>query len=297
MIRALPPLNALRAFEASARHLSFTLAAKELFVTQTAVSHQIKSLEEYLGTQLFKRLPRKLILTEQGAQLLYVATRCLDDIASVSESIRNPGSYRKLTVSITPAFGTQWLVPRLGRFWRLYPDIELKLHHSVQLSNFSDDVDMAVRAGTTANWPGVEAEHLMSLDLIPVCAPTLANGRQPPQTPDELSNHTLLHESDFEDWAQWLRSAGNDTINARHGPLLGDSSATILAAIAGEGISLVRSVFVKEHVKSGRLVLPFALSVSDTFCYYVVYPRGSLTNPAVAAFRDFLFSEQKNEEE
>ena len=124
MSRPLPPLNALRSFEASARHLSFTRAAKELFVTQTAISHQIKALEEYLGTPLFKRLPRKLLLTPSGEELLSVATRSLDQLSEVSEAIRNPRSSKKLTVSVTPSFGTQWLVPRLGRFWQHHADIE-----------------------------------------------------------------------------------------------------------------------------------------------------------------------------
>ncbi len=212
MSRQLPPLNALRVFEASARHLSFTRAARELHVTQTAVSHQIKSLELYFGAQLFKRLPRKLLLTEQGESLLSVAGDCLDQIAEVSESIRNPQSSRKLTVSLSPAFATQWLVPRLGRFWRQHPDIELKLHHSVQLADFTDDVDMAVRVAHEAGWPGVEAEHLMTLDLIPVCSPVLIDGRTPPTTPAQLADYTLLHEDDYEGWVQWLLNAGVDKL-------------------------------------------------------------------------------------
>ena len=295
MSRQLPPLNALRAFEASARHLSFTRAARELHVTQTAISHQIKALEQYLGAQLFKRLPRKIQLTEQGESLLAVTGKCLDQIAEVSESIRKPRSSRKLTVSITPTFATQWLVPRLGRFWRQYPDIELKLHHSVQLADFTDDVDMAVRAAQEANWPGVEAEHLMTLDLIPVCSPVLADGRAPPTSPTELADYTLLHESDYEEWVQWLLNVGVDNIEARRGPLLGDSTATILAAVNGEGISLARTVFVSDHIKSGRLIAPFAMCVRDLFNYYVVYPRYALNNPGVAAFRDFLFRERADE--
>ena len=295
MSRQLPPLNALRSFEASARHLSFTRAGEELYVTQTAISHQIKALEEYLGAPLFKRLPRKLLLTEHGESLLRVASRCLDDIAVASESIRHPSSSRKLTVSVTPAFATQWLVPRLGNFWRQHPDIELQLHHSVLVSDFTDGVDMAVRAGPEANWPGVEAEQLMALDLIPVCSPTLADGRSPPTTLEELANHTLLHENSYEDWVQWLLNAGATDIDARHGPMLGDSTATILAALAGDGISLVRTAFIGDHLKHGRLVAPFKLSVRDVFCYYVVYPRGALMNPAVSAFRQFLFSEQSRD--
>ncbi len=295
MSRRLPSLNAVRTFEASARHLSFTRAAQELHVTQTAISHQIKALELYLGAQLFKRLPRKLLLTQQGESLLAVVGDCLDRIAAATESIREPRSSRKLTVSITPAFATQWLVPRLGRFWRQHPDIELKLHHSVQLTDFTDDVDMAVRAAHEANWPGLEAELLMTLDLIPVCSKVFANGQTPPATPAELADYTLLHEQDYEDWVQWLLNAGVDDIDARHGPLLGDSTSTILAALNGEGISLVRNAFVSDHLKSGRLVAPFAMCIRDLFSYYMVYPRYALNNPEVAAFRDFLIRERAAE--
>ena len=296
MSRPLPPLNALRAFEASARHLSFTRAAEELFVTQTAISHQIKALEEYLGTQLFKRLPRKLLLTAAGVELLVVATRSFDQLSEVTEAIRHPQSSRKLTVSVTPAFGTQWLVPRLGRFWQQHPDVELQLHHSVLVSDFSDGVDMAVRAGHNANWPGVEAEHLMSLDLIPVCSPTLADGRKPPESLDQLVDYPLIHDDSYEDWVQWLLNAGVTDVNARRGPLLGDSSATIPAALSGQGLSLERTIFVNEHLESGRLVAPFTMSVHDTFCYYIVYPRGALANPVIAAFRDFLLSEKNRDQ-
>ena len=288
-MKALPPLNAVRVFHAAARHLSFTLAAKELFVTQTAVSHQIRALEEHLGTPLFKRLPRRLQLTDAGEQFHASIGPALDAIAEASELIRHPQSQRALTVSVTPAFATQWLVPRLGRFWQEHPDIELKLHHSVQLTDFTDDVDMAVRAGHQANWPGVEAELLMQLDLIPVCAPTLADGRRPPQTPAQLTDYPLIHEESYEDWQQWLLNAGVENVDARRGPLLGDSSATILAALNGQGVSLVRTAFASAHIDNGQLLAPFALSVRDVFCYFVVYPRGALANPAVSAFRDFLF--------
>ncbi|MEM7209748.1 MAG: transcriptional regulator GcvA [Pseudomonadota bacterium] len=291
MHRSLPPLNALRAFEASARHLSFTRAADELFVTQTAVSHQIKALEEYLGAPLFKRLPRRLLLTDAGNMLLDVATPSLDAIAEVSEEIRNPTTQRKLTVSVTPAFGTQWLVPRLGRFWRAHPDIELKLDHSVTVSDFTDGVDIAVRAAPKSDWPGTESELLMKLDLMPVCAPILADGRPAPSSLEQLADYPLLHEESYEDWNQWAINAGVTDLDVRHGPLLGDHAATIAAALNGDGLALVRNAFVQEHLASARLTVPFEVCLRDTFCYFIVYPRGSLANPTVRSFRDFLFDE------
>ncbi|MEM7293780.1 MAG: transcriptional regulator GcvA [Pseudomonadota bacterium] len=291
MTRALPPLNALRAFEASGRHLSFTRAAGELFVTQTAISHQIKALEEYLGTPLFKRLPRRLLLTDAGHALLTVASESLDQIASASEAIRNPVTQRKLTVSVTPAFGTQWLVPRLGRFWRAHPDIELKLDHSIAVSDFTDGVDIAVRAAAKSGWPGVESELLMQDDLIPVSAPVMSDGTPAPTSPEQIKDHSLVHEESYEDWVQWTINSGLSDINVRQGPLLGDHAATIAAALNGDGLALVRKAFVREHLESGRLITPFALSTPDAFCYFLVYPRGALNNPIIRAFREFLFDE------
>jgi LysR family transcriptional regulator, glycine cleavage system transcriptional activator len=165
MARRLPPLNSLRAFEAGARHLSFTRAADELHVTQAAVSHQVKALEDHLGVRLFRRLTRRLALTEEGRALLPAVSEAFDRIAEAAERIgRDAGRSRTLTVSVTPSFGARWLVHRLGRFWREHPGIELRLHHSIQLVDFDrDDVDMAVRWGR-GGWSGLAAEFLIDID-------------------------------------------------------------------------------------------------------------------------------------
>ena len=179
MARRLPPLNALRAFEAGARHLSFTKAAEELFVTQAAVSHQVKLLEQDLGVALFRRMTRKLALTAEGRRLLGPVGAALDAIAEAAGALRAGAGGGTLTLSLTPTFGVRWLAPRLGRFWTAYPEIELRLQHSIHLIDFArDEIDAAVRWGSGV-WPGLDVVYLMPAGLVPVCSPCCARGRPP----------------------------------------------------------------------------------------------------------------------
>jgi LysR family glycine cleavage system transcriptional activator len=237
MAHGLPPLNALRAFEAGARHLSFTKAAEELHVTQAAISHQVKLLEQDLGVSLFRRMTRKLALTEEGRALMRVAGEALDAIAEAAERLRATPGGRTLTLSLTPTFGVKWLAHRLGRFWAAHPEIDLRLHHSIHLADFArDEVDAAVRWGGGA-WPGVEAVYLMRAGLVPVCSPALLEGAHPLCAPADLRHHTLLHERDFVEWAQWLAVAGAREVEARRGPMIDDPSVLHQAAIDGHGNS------------------------------------------------------------
>ncbi|MEX0759283.1 MAG: LysR family transcriptional regulator, partial [Tistlia sp.] len=206
-MRRLPPLNALRAFEAGARHLSFTKAAEELSVTQTAVSHQVRLLEEHLQARLFRRLTRKIELTAEGRRLLPGLSEGFDRLAEAVAAVEQRGEERCLTVSVTPSFGSKWLVGRLPRFWRSHADIDLRLHHTMDLVQFGrDEVDMAVRYGN-GNWPGLTAECLLSVDLVPVCSPLLLERGPRLETPADLAGHVLLHEDDYEEWSQWLTIA------------------------------------------------------------------------------------------
>ena len=292
MARRLPPLNALRAFEAGARHLSFTKAADELHVTQAAVSHQVKALEDHLGVRLFRRLTRRLALTEEGRALLPVVSEAFDRIAEAAERIgRDGGRPRTLTVSVTPSFGGRWLVHRLSRFWRAHPDIDLRLHHSIQLVDFDrDDVDMAVRWGR-GSWPGLAADFLMHVGVTPVCSPALLEGPRPLRTPDDLRHHTLLHEDDFEGWTEWLAAAGVTEVDPRRGPVIDDTGVVIQLAIAGQGVALGRTALIREDLAAGRLVRPFDLSLESDLAYHIVYPPRSLSRPKVRAFREFLLAE------
>ena len=291
MARRLPPLNALRTFEAGARHLSFTKAAGELHVTQAAVSHQVKLLEEDLGVSLFRRMTRKLALTEEGRALLRVAGEALDAIAGEAARLREAPGGRTLSLSLIPTFGVKWLAPRLGRFWAAHPDIDLRLHHSIHLVDFArDEVDAAVRWGGGA-WPGVEAVYLMRAGLVPVCSPALCKGPPALNVPDDLRHHTLLHERDYVDWAQWLAVAGAHEVEARRGPIIDDPSVLHQAAIDGQGVALESESIVRADLEAGRLVKPFDVDLDEHNAYYLVAPPRHFDRPNVQAFRDFLLSE------
>lgn len=294
-MRRLPPLNALRAFEAGARHLSFTKAASELNVTQTAISHQVRLLEEHLQLQLFRRLTRKLELTEAGRLLLPGLSDGFDRLAAAVARVEQRGEERVLTVSVTPSFGSKWLVGRLPRFWRSHDDIELRLHHTMELVQFGHDhTDMAVRYGN-GQWPGLAAEYLLSVDLVPVCSPALLQGEAPLETPEDLVHHKLLHEEDYEDWSQWLTAAGVESVDPRSGPVVDDGWILLQLAINGEGVALGSLALIADDLAAGRLVCPFDRRLSTGAAYYVVYPQGALNNPKVRAFRDWLMAEAEHD--
>ncbi len=295
MFRALPPLNALRAFEAAARHLSFTRAADELNVTQAAISHQVKALETHFGQPLFRRLPRRLLLTEAGQTLLPAVRDGFARIVEAAETVRRRDEARVLTVSLTPSFGGKWLAPRLARFWTAHPDIELHLQHSMQLVDFArDEVDLAVRWGR-GGWPGVVQELLIAADLVPVCSPRLLDGPRPLATPDDLRRHTLLHQEDFQDWVEWLAAAGVDDIDARRGPVLNDFQVLLQTTVQGAGVALAPAPLVAEELADGRLVRPFAAAPETAFAYHLVYPPGALERPEARAFRDWLVAEARRD--
>ncbi len=291
MARRLPPLNALRAFEAGARHLSFTKAAEELFVTQAAVSHQVKLLEQDLGVDLFRRMTRKLALTAEGRALLGPVGEALDTIAEAAGALRAGVGGGALTLSLTPTFGVQWLAQRIGRFWSAHPEIELRLLHSIDLVDFArDEVDAAVRWGGGV-WPGVEAVYLMRAGLVPLCSPALCTGPHALKVPDDLRHHTLLHERDYVEWAQWLALAGARQVEARRGPIIDDPTVVLQAAIDGQGVALVSDSIVRGELESGRLVKPFDVDLDADNAYYLVAPPKAFERPNVQAFRDFLLAE------
>lgn len=295
VMRRLPSLNALRAFEAGARHLSFTRAAEELSVTQTAISHQIRQLEDALGSRLFERRPRELKLTPAGCALYPVLAEAFDRIAEATTRIRARPESRTLTVSVTPTFGPRWLAPRLGRFWRDHPELDVRIHHSVQLTDFSrDDVDMAVRWGR-GGWSGVTAERLMRAQATPLCSPALTAGEHPLRTPSDLKNHTLIRERNTQHWTEWLAAAGVDDVDPNHGPEFDDINAIIQAALEGYGVMIGLPEMLSGEMEAGKLVAPFATKPDPAFAYYVVYPPGAMDRPEVRVFRDFLLSEAEKD--
>ncbi len=291
--RRLPPLNGLRAFEAAARHLSFKAAAGELSVTQAAVSHQVRGLEDWLGHKLFERRVRAVDLTTAGAELLPAVSAALDGMnAAVERLLRPEDDDGALTVSAIATFAAKWLVPRLADFQELHPEIDVRLTTSTNLVDFErDGVDVALRYGL-GQWPGVRAERLLREDIFPVCSPALAEGDYPLRTPADLANHTLLHVVQMrDDWRVWLTAAGQTDIDPTRGPRFDLSLTAIQAAVDGMGVALGHSNLVEADLKAGRLVAPFTLNIPVEAAYYVVAPPTGWDTPKVKAFREWLAAE------
>ncbi len=291
MSRQLPPLNALRAFEAGARFLNFTRAAEDLFVTQTAVSHQVRLLEEWFGQRLFVRAGKGLKLTEAGAALYPVITLALDNIGEVATRIRGAPQRRTLTISVTPTFGSRWLAHRLGRFWQEHSEIDLRLHHSVHLVDLErEDIDAAIRWGK-GDWPGLTVEKLIAAQSAPLCSPALLEGKHGIRSLEALRHHTLLHERDHREWTEWLTAAGVAQVNGQRGPVIDNPSVLVSAALDGHGVILGIPGMLAEELKAGVLVAPFGTTPEPDFAYYLSYLPGALERPKVRAFRDFIMEE------
>lgn len=218
-VPAITPLNALKAFEAAARNLSFTRAAEELFVTQAAISHQIKGLEEFLGIKLFRRRNRSLLLTEEGQSYFLEIKDIFTAISDATERLLARSAKGALTVSLQPSFAIQWLVPRLVRFSEAHPDIDVRIK-AVDLDegSLTDDVDVAIYYGR-GNWPGLRADKLHAEYLIPVCSPMLLMGTRPLKTPEDLTRHTLLHDTSRRDWKAWFKQLDIQAANVNQGPI------------------------------------------------------------------------------
>ena len=291
MTRQLPSLNAMRAFEAAARHLSFTRAASELHVTQAAVSHQIKTLEEHLGMPVFQRLNRALMLTPAGQELFPAISEGLDIMAAAVERLHRHDQAGALTVTTMDSIAATWLVPRLGRFRRAHPDIDVLISTSDDSVDFSrTNVDMALRYGA-GHWPRLSVERLMTEQVFPVCSPALLETGPALTCPADLKNFTLLHDDMRVDRRMWLTAAGVPDVDWNKGPGYQHSNLVIQAAEQGDGVALARSVLVEGALAAGRLVkaLDFALPVE--YAYYIVCPHSNLNRPKVKAFREWLFEE------
>lgn len=298
MTRTLPPLNALRAFEAAGRHLSFTKAADELNVTPAAVSHQVKALEDALQVPLFRRLTRALLLTDAGQAALPIVSHGFDRLAQGVEQIRAHCESGTLTISVSPSFGAMWLVPRLEKFRRLHPDIEIRIDGTDRLVDLSrGDADVALRYGP-GGYEGVHSEYLFSHVNTPVCSPSLINGDPPLHHPEDLQHHRLLHvdwESAEAGWRMWLLAAGLPDIDPTRGPHFTMETMAVQAALEGQGVALVSDVLVADHLAAGRLVRPFDRRFSTTlrFSFYLVSALENAEQPKVAAFREWLMQEAR----
>ena len=287
----LPSLNYLHTFESVARHLRFTNAAKELCVTQAAVSHQIRALEEHLGVRLFLREKRKVLLSEEGLKLLPSVVSGLQGIADSLENIHNYDSEDTLVVGVGSSFSANWLVHRLGTFYQQYPEVNLHLKISNNDPDFvADETDMAVVWGK-GDWEGLMCEQLMVVEFTPVCSPELLKNSQLLRTPEDLIHYPLLDDSDYESWQEWLEEAGIPERKYKRRMVIRDSNVLIRSALDGHGIALCAVGIVQEYLDSGRLVRPFDLSITGGGFYFLVYPEKALRKPLVRLFKDWLISE------
>ncbi|MDW3205228.1 MAG: transcriptional regulator GcvA [Alphaproteobacteria bacterium] len=300
MPRLLPPLAALRAFEAAARHLSFKAASEELRVTPAAISQQIKTLEEYTGVKLFRRLTRALALTEAGRQAAPEVSAAFDQLENAYVIMRSGGRAGPLNVSLPPSLASKWLVPRLARFHERHPEIDLRIDANSRLVQFdSEAIDLAVRFGM-GSYPGLTSEPLFQTRTLPVCSPKLTRGENALRNLSDLRNHTLIHLQEtgaaaMEDtWAMWLRAAGITDVDPTRGPRFNTHSLVIDAAIAGQGVALVEYVFADAELASGKLVQPFAdvPILNANLGYHVVFPPHHGDDPRLQAFRSWLFEER-----
>jgi LysR family glycine cleavage system transcriptional activator len=293
MLRRLPSLNALKAFEAAARHESFTRAAQELFVTQGAVSHQVKALEAELGFKLFNRERQRLVITAAGREYLHVVRDAFDRIALGTARLTQRQASGALTVSTSPDFAAKWLVHRLGRFAEMHPGIDLRVSATMHHVDFArEDVDMAVRHGVgEASWQGLHGERLATETLFAVCSPALLRRRSGNPVPADVLDLPLLHLDDHTGWRRWLDAAGVKAPKALQGIVLNRASMVIDAAIDGQGIGLARSTLAAWDLVHKRLIAPFGVSLPLSTAYWIVAPQATAELPKIAIFRNWLLSE------
>jgi LysR family transcriptional regulator, glycine cleavage system transcriptional activator len=303
----LPPLNALRAFEAAARHGSFPAAARELNVTAGAIGRQVRLLEDYLGVELFHRHPHGVELTELARQALPKLEEGFACLAGAAELLRSPREAPVLILQAPPGLAAKWLVPRLQRFAEAHPGIELRLSAEraaidayeaampAPIEELGQKEAIAIRYGA-GPYLDVEAIRLFEIDIRPVCSPEVL-AAHPLASPDDLADHVLLHDETSHfldkqpDWAVWLKAAGAQGVDPFKGQTFNQSALAMDAALQGMGVALGVSVLVEEELAQGRLVAPFELALPARCSYWLVIPPRLATQPAVQAFRDWLVAE------
>jgi LysR family transcriptional regulator, glycine cleavage system transcriptional activator len=294
----MPPLNALRAFEVAARRLSFTQAADELNVTPGAISQQIRQLEEFAGTPLFKRTGRAVVLTDAAEASLPLVREAFERIAEAGRILQAPARRGRVVISAAPSFAAKWLTPRLDAFQEAHKGLEVWIRAEMALIDFaSADADFAIRYGQGV-YDGLKSEKLLDDAVLPVCSPALLEGHAPLRRPDDLKDHTLLHDVSGEvdptcpDWAAWLKSRNVLGIDAQRGPRFNQGLLVIEAAAAGRGVALAKRAIAAADLASGRLVAPFADGAQDvSFSYWLVWPKGRHLAPEVRSFIKWLKAE------
>jgi LysR family glycine cleavage system transcriptional activator len=311
----LPSLNALRAFEVAARHLSFKKAADELSVTPTAISHQIRGLEDYLGIPLFRRLTRALQLTAEGEAMLPKIREGIECFVLGVDRARRRAEGGQLTVVAPPTFASRWLVPRLQSFAQTHPQVKLHVAASLRTIDSREqpgglgeapvdpregDSGVSIRFGTGA-YEGCRVDRLFAPTYTAVCSPKLLMGKRPMRRPSDLRYHVLIHDDTIADdrlrptWEEWLRAAQAPNVDSTSGPHFSNSGLALSAAIDGLGIALAPKSMVAADVAAGRLAIPFAVSIGGNYAYYLVVPQAVAHRPAVTAFREWILDQSMRE--
>jgi DNA-binding transcriptional LysR family regulator len=285
----------MRYFEAVARHGSFTEAAEELCISQAAVSHQVKLLEQELDAKVLKRTTRRVELTEQGRDLFDSVTQALNILTDTTTRIRSAGSSDRLNLTVTPFFSGHWLVPRLPKFSSRFPDVQVKLHHSQeqptrQALSDGEGNQIFVMYGD-GDWDGFQSDYLFSADLLPMCSPSLIGGRRSLDDARDLLNYPLIHEFDYAWWTNWLQLAGIKRPTVQFGPIVDDPNVLIRAALGLQGIVLGPPLFYEDHIAGGSLVIPLGEQTSIPIDYYLIIPNEMMMNPQVRNLRDWMLGE------
>jgi LysR family glycine cleavage system transcriptional activator len=290
------PLNSLRAFESAARHLSFSRAADELCVTHAAVSHQIKSLEDYVGVRLFHRSNRGVRLTEAGESLLPALNDAFDRITVTMDGLLSKSEGNAVQVTLTPSFAGRWLVPRLKRWRRSQPDLEIRLLPTLRLVDLArGEADLGVRCGVPP-WPGMRADFMLPIHLTPICSPALLQDPKPLKEPRDLLSLPLIHadvggHEMGEEWQTWFAAAGVSGLQQLDGLSFHDPGLALQAAVDGLGAAIGYVELAQPEIDSGALVRPFDLLVRHAYSYYLVYPEAKKDEARIMAFREWILDE------
>ena len=296
MFKRLPPLNSLKSFESSARHLSFTKAADELFVTQAAVSHQIKLLEDFLGVRLFKRKNRSLELTELGKIYFTDVSKILNSLANATTKLITQKNEPHLSISVPQTFGMQWLVPKLSEFNQQYPDIEVRLKGEDQDEvTLNNEIDIAIYYGK-GNWDGLQAEKLADANLLLLASPKLLQ-QQPVTQEKDLLAHTLIHIHTRDNWRNMAQLLKIEDLDIQHGPLFSHTFMALQAAVHGQGIVLANKILAQHEIDNGNLQVVLDESLPDPKSYYVVNHLNRSNNEQINLFRQWIIQAIKNEYE
>lgn len=295
-MRRLPPLNALRVFDAAARHGSFNRASEELCVTPSAVSHQLKSLEEFLGVELFKREKRTITLTPAGERYLPSVQMALDEIEFATRKLITSPSSNVVNLSVAPAFLTRWLVPRIAGFQEKYPDIELRIESSIDYIDFENsDTDMAVYYGK-GHWTGIESHLMRNIFLTPVVSPALLKEKGGIRKPSDLANFTLINVTGRNhEWSKILQKLGVSISSVAHTISFSSTSLAVSAAAEGIGVALADTALLQRETDNGRLVAPIDVSLDSHNAFYLVYKENRSITPAMEVFRSWILDEMSAE--